>query len=203
MNVAEFESASHGWSPCGTGTMPLPPPKAPSAALIGVAAADLRPRFTSTPIALFAQQVEWNMQSRRAFREPVVTRPAADSRSARIHTSMSYLVASGWVEGGRPRSTLLFDAASAHRRMMTSDDVKAIRKSLGLTQRALAHWLGLSGTDPGHTVWMWETGRRRVTGPVQICLVAFASGYRPPHLPQEPSVEPPAYIAGVLKLGAL
>lgn len=65
---------------------------------------------------------------------------------------------------------------------MTGDDVKTIRKSLGLTQSALGQWLLLSGDQPGHTVRMWEMGKRPVTGPVEVALTAFAKGYRPPHI---------------------
>ncbi|HEV2816142.1 MAG TPA: hypothetical protein VGW40_02825 [Allosphingosinicella sp.] len=65
---------------------------------------------------------------------------------------------------------------------MSGDDVKRIRKSLGLTQAALGQWLLLGGEQPGHTVRMWEMGKRPVTGPVEVCLTAFSLGYRPPHI---------------------
>lgn len=65
---------------------------------------------------------------------------------------------------------------------MDKETFKSIRKALGLTQTELGHWLLLSGEQPGHTVRMWESGKRPVTGPVAVCLKAFASGYRPPHI---------------------
>ncbi len=67
---------------------------------------------------------------------------------------------------------------------MTGDEVKSIRKALGLTQSELGRWLLLGGAQPGHTVRMWESGKRPVTGPVEIALTAFAGGYRPPHIPK-------------------
>lgn len=53
---------------------------------------------------------------------------------------------------------------------MTPDTLKSIRKELGLTQSELGRALGLSGKDPGHTVRMWELGKRPITGPVALCL---------------------------------
>jgi DNA-binding transcriptional regulator YiaG len=69
---------------------------------------------------------------------------------------------------------------------MTQADVKAIRVALGLTQTELGLWLMLSGEQPGHTVRMWESGKRPVTGPVEVALTAFASGYVPPHVTRSP-----------------
>ncbi|WP_420140162.1 helix-turn-helix domain-containing protein [Sphingomonas sp.] len=68
---------------------------------------------------------------------------------------------------------------------MTPATVKSIRKSLGLTQNELGRWLMLSGEQPGHTVRMWEMGKRPVTGPVEVCLTAFAGGYVPGHIDGE------------------
>lgn len=65
---------------------------------------------------------------------------------------------------------------------MTADELRAIRTSLGLTQLELGRWLLLSGEQPGHTIRMWEMGKRPITGPVAVALRAFAAGYRPTHV---------------------
>lgn len=69
---------------------------------------------------------------------------------------------------------------------MKPDEIRALRKRLGLTQTGLGRWLRLGGAQPGHTVRMWESGKRPPSGPVLVCLEAFASGYRPPHVEAEP-----------------
>ena len=65
---------------------------------------------------------------------------------------------------------------------MTGEDVRRIRRTLGLTQTQLGDWLRLAGSQVGHTVRMWEMGKNPVTGPVQICLEAFEQGWRPSHV---------------------
>jgi DNA-binding transcriptional regulator YiaG len=77
--------------------------------------------------------------------------------------------------------------SSRYRRVMamTGEDVKLIRKALGLTQSQLAEWLRLQGQDAGQTVRSWEAGRRPVTGPAEVAMTAFADGWRPPHVGKE------------------
>ncbi|HEX8621462.1 MAG TPA: hypothetical protein VF718_05770 [Allosphingosinicella sp.] len=69
--------------------------------------------------------------------------------------------------------------------MMTGDEVKAIFKGLGLTQSELASWLLLTGGDPGQTVRSWETERRPGSGPAEVALRSFQTGFRPPHIADE------------------
>jgi DNA-binding transcriptional regulator YiaG len=65
---------------------------------------------------------------------------------------------------------------------MTSAELKAVRAQLGLTQLQLGQWLGITGRDPGHTVRMWEIGKRSISGPITVLLEAFLSGWRPRHI---------------------
>lgn len=53
---------------------------------------------------------------------------------------------------------------------MTPDRLREIREDLGLSRTELGQALGLSGKTPGHTVRMWETGTRVITGPVARCV---------------------------------
>lgn len=53
---------------------------------------------------------------------------------------------------------------------MTPDRLREIREDLGLSRTELGQALGLSGATPGHTVRMWETGTRVITGPVARCV---------------------------------
>jgi len=49
---------------------------------------------------------------------------------------------------------------------MTPTEIKALRKSLGLTQSRFGRLLGLDGKDVSNTVRSWESGRRVPSGPV-------------------------------------
>lgn len=53
---------------------------------------------------------------------------------------------------------------------MTSDQVKAARQLLGMTQAQLAAALGLEGATAKDTVRQWESGRRPIGGPAAQCL---------------------------------
>ncbi len=53
---------------------------------------------------------------------------------------------------------------------MTPREFKAIRLRLGMTQAELGRVLGLKPEKPDHSVRMWETGRRPISGPVALCL---------------------------------
>ena len=53
---------------------------------------------------------------------------------------------------------------------MKPDRLREIREDLGLSRTELGQALGLSGKTPGHTVRMWETGTRVITGPVARCM---------------------------------
>lgn len=64
---------------------------------------------------------------------------------------------------------------------MTGEEVRTIRRGLGLTQSELARWLLLKD-DSGWAVRQWETNKRDVAGPTEVALRAFCSGYRPPHV---------------------
>lgn len=69
----------------------------------------------------------------------------------------------------------------AARMAMTGDELKDIRKALGLSQAELSDWLLLRG-NPGWTVRMWEKENKPISGPAEIAVRAFAAGYRPPHV---------------------
>jgi len=74
--------------------------------------------------------------------------------------------------------------SSARSTGMTPTELKAIRARLQLTQLELGQWLGIEGRDPGHTVRMWEIGKRGISGPITVLLEAFLSGWRPRHITQ-------------------
>lgn len=53
---------------------------------------------------------------------------------------------------------------------MTPEELKSIRKELGLTQLEFGRVLGLAGADPSRTVRLWEAGKAPISGPVELCL---------------------------------
>ena len=61
---------------------------------------------------------------------------------------------------------------------MTPAEVKAVRVRLGLTQRELAEWLRLSANGD-RSVHRWESGDTPISGPAEVALEAFDSGWRP------------------------
>ena len=61
---------------------------------------------------------------------------------------------------------------------MTPAEVKAVRARLGISQRELAGWLRLSANGD-RTVYRWESGDIPISGPAQVALEAFDSGWRP------------------------
>jgi DNA-binding transcriptional regulator YiaG len=62
--------------------------------------------------------------------------------------------------------------------IMTPDQVREARKTLGLTQHQLAVLLRL-GTDGKRAVRRWETGDRPISGPASVVLDALLDGWRP------------------------
>ena len=52
---------------------------------------------------------------------------------------------------------------------MSPDDLRAARRTLGLTQPQLAQALRL-GSRGGQTVSDWERGKRPVPGPAQVAI---------------------------------
>jgi DNA-binding transcriptional regulator YiaG len=56
---------------------------------------------------------------------------------------------------------------------MTPAELKAARKALGLTQQGLADALRLTGPYAKDTVRSWESGRRPISGPVQVAVEAM------------------------------
>lgn len=57
---------------------------------------------------------------------------------------------------------------------MTSADLRAIRKALGLTQHTMAAAL-LMGKNGWQTVSAWETGKTPIPGPVQVAVNHLAN----------------------------
>lgn len=53
---------------------------------------------------------------------------------------------------------------------MTPTDLRAARKSLGLTQSALAKALRLSPKNGDRSVRIWETEGNTIPGPVQVAV---------------------------------
>ena len=58
---------------------------------------------------------------------------------------------------------------------MTGEELRARRRELGLTQRALAEALGI----PQSTVWRWETDQIPIERPPMLALALEALGRRP------------------------
>ena len=56
---------------------------------------------------------------------------------------------------------------------MTSNDLKSARKTLGLSQSALANALRLSPKNGGRTIRLWEAEGGTVPGPVQVAVEAM------------------------------
>lgn len=52
---------------------------------------------------------------------------------------------------------------------MTPDEVKAARKTLGLSAKGLAEELRL-GKDGGRTVRRWEAGTTPISGPASVAI---------------------------------
>ena len=52
---------------------------------------------------------------------------------------------------------------------MTPPEIKAARKALGLTAKALAIALRL-GANGGRTVRRWESGETPISGPAQVAI---------------------------------
>lgn len=59
---------------------------------------------------------------------------------------------------------------------LTSEEIKKIRKTLGMTQAQLADALRLEPKSGRNTVRAWETGKRKITGPSSIALESLIKG---------------------------
>lgn len=60
---------------------------------------------------------------------------------------------------------------------MTPTDLRAARKTLGLTQSSLAKALRLSEANGGRSVRIWEREGNTVPGPVQVAVEAMLAVY--------------------------
>jgi len=65
---------------------------------------------------------------------------------------------------------------------MTKEEFKDIRKGLGLTQRALAHWIDPHAKNKNRDVRRWEAGDYTVPGSVEVMMQMFANGDYPTHV---------------------
>lgn len=63
--------------------------------------------------------------------------------------------------------------------LATPEEIRAARKTLGLTQHGLALALLMEGESAWQTISAWENGERKVTGPawkaIQLMLAARAA----------------------------
>ena len=65
---------------------------------------------------------------------------------------------------------------------MTPQEFKEIRKGLGLTQRALAHWIDPHAKNKDRDVRRWEAGDYTVPGSVEVIMLMFNEGDKPVHI---------------------
>lgn len=61
---------------------------------------------------------------------------------------------------------------------MTADEVKAARRSLGLSINELAELLRMGGNG-SRQVRRWEDGEIPVSGPASVAIEALLTGWRP------------------------
>ena len=61
----------------------------------------------------------------------------------------------------------------------TGDDVRAARKTLGLTVDGLTKALRMSSTTGGRTVRRWEKNEVPITGPASLAIEAMLAGFIP------------------------
>lgn len=59
---------------------------------------------------------------------------------------------------------------------MTADEIRAVRKTLGLSVADMGRALRLKGANAGRSVRDWEAGRRQPSGPVSLLYEAFRDG---------------------------
>ena len=78
---------------------------------------------------------------------------------------------------------------------MTPTDLRAARKSLGLTQTGLAKALRLSDKNGDRSVRIWETEGNTVPGPVQVAvgfmLERLGNGQTDRQTPTQRRTKPP------------
>jgi len=65
---------------------------------------------------------------------------------------------------------------------MTSQELKTIRKKLGLTQREIAFWMNPRAKHMGREVRRWESGENTIPGYIETILRMFDDGARPVHI---------------------
>lgn len=58
------------------------------------------------------------------------------------------------------------------------EDVKRARATLGLSARELAENLRM-GTGACRTVYRWESGEVKITGPAAVAIEAMLAGFEP------------------------
>lgn len=61
------------------------------------------------------------------------------------------------------------------------DDIRLIRKEMGLSRRDFADLLWLSRGSGEQTVRKWETGETNPIGPAVLAILALKDGWRPPN----------------------
>jgi len=66
---------------------------------------------------------------------------------------------------------------------MTPPEIKAARKSLGLTQAQMGAMLGYKGKNKKQDMRDLETGRRPLREPQRLLMWAYLDGYRPADWP--------------------
>lgn len=66
---------------------------------------------------------------------------------------------------------------------MTPNDIKALRRGMGLSQRQFGLALGYSGANIAHTIRKYEDGVRDMPPLLAFAIQALADGYRPENWP--------------------
>ena len=65
---------------------------------------------------------------------------------------------------------------------MTSQELKTIRKKLGLTQRGLAFWINPAAKHMDREIRRWESGENTIPGYIETILKMFDDGAKPVHI---------------------
>lgn len=65
---------------------------------------------------------------------------------------------------------------------LSAGQFEKIRLQLGLADEELSHVLGLSANGPV-AIRQMRSGKRDVSGPIAVALLAFVAGFRPPWWP--------------------
>lgn len=68
---------------------------------------------------------------------------------------------------------------------MTGPDLRAARKSLGISQRQLGELIGYGGENPRQSIGRMERGCQPIPKHIELIVDAFVQGYRPQDWPEK------------------